>query len=59
MGDLQSKDFWSVSCLDAVALALSRITGDDGEVVTGYREDGPAVFCIRVESSRLGHDRAV
>ena len=28
-GDAQSKDFWSVSGLDAVALALSYITGDD------------------------------
>ena len=51
--DVQSEDFWGISRLDAVSLALSCVTCDDGEICTCDGEDCSAILCVRVEVSLL------
>lgn len=51
---VQSEDFRCVSCLDAVALALPGVSGNDREVRTGDGEDGAAVLRVGVELAFLG-----
>lgn len=47
--DGQAKYFGSVAGLNAVALALTGITSDDGKVSTRDGENCAAIFCVRVE----------
>lgn len=51
---VQSKNLWRVACLDAIALALPRVTGDDREVRTSDGQDGTAIFSVGVELPFLG-----
>lgn len=54
MIDAQSEDLWRVAGLDAVALALTGVAGDDSEVRTSDSEDGTAVVGAGVERALLG-----
>lgn len=60
MIDAQSEDFGCVTSLDAVALTLTSVTGDDSEVCTSDSEDSAAVVRVGVEGALLGvGERAV
>ena len=62
--DRQAEYFGGVASLDAVALALTGITRDDGKVCTRDGENCAAIFSVRVELPLLrdcdsGHVRHV
>jgi hypothetical protein len=51
---LQSKNFWGISGLDVVSLALSRISSNHSEILTCNRQYCTAVLGVRVEWTFLG-----
>lgn len=53
-GDVQSEDLGRIARLDAVALALASVPGDDSEIFAGDGKDGAAVVAVRIELSLLG-----
>ena len=61
--DGQSENFGGIAGLDAVALALTGVTGDDRKVCTCDGKNCAAIFSVRVEMSLLwgcdGHIRHV
>ena len=51
---VQFEDLWRIPRLDAVALALPRVTCDDGEICASDGKDGAAVLGVRVKLAFLG-----
>ena len=51
---VQSENFGSVTCLNAVSLTLPCVTRNDREVRTGDGEDGTSVRRVGIELSLLG-----
>lgn len=57
-GDSQSENFRCIPRLYAVALTLSGVSGNDGEVCTSNGENGTAILSVRIERMllrSLGH----
>lgn len=52
--DIQWENLWCVACLDAVALALPSVTGNDAKIRARYSQDCATILGVGIEGALLG-----